>query len=78
MHVNHAIREMEKIIHVHLIFEKKDYYFGSIAAVYSVLTPELIGVAYNTLRNAGWKDISVYQTKRAIIKQGFLIRSERK
>lgn len=69
---------MEKIIHVHLIFEKKDYYFGSLAAIYSVLYPEQIGVKYNTLRNAKWRDISVYQTPRAIIKQGTLIRSERK
>lgn len=29
---------MTKIIHVHLIFEKKDYYFGSISAIYTVLT----------------------------------------
>ena len=28
---------MTKIIHVHLIFEKKDYYFGSISAIYTVL-----------------------------------------
>lgn len=67
---------MEKIIHVHLIFEKKDYYFGSIAAIYTVLEPEQIGVKYNTLRNAKWKDISVYQTQRAIIKQGEIVRSK--
>lgn len=66
---------MEKIMHVHLIFEKKDYYFGSISAIYSVLSAEQIGVKYNTLRNAKWRDISVYQTQRAIIKQGKLIRS---
>lgn len=69
---------MEKIIHVHLIFEKKDLYFGSIAAIYSVLTPQQVGVAYNTIRNAKWREISVYQTPRAIIKQGEIIRSERK
>lgn len=69
---------MEKIINVHLIFEKKDYYFGSLAAIYSVLTPEQVGVKYNTLRNAKWREISVYQTKRALIKQGELIRSGRK
>lgn len=69
---------MEKIIHVHLIFEKKDYYFGSLAAIYTVLTPKQVGVKYNTLRNAKWKEISVYPTQRAIIKQGELIRSERK
>lgn len=70
------IDNMEKIIHVHLIFEKKDHYFGSIAAIYTVLTPVQVGVKYNTLRNAKWKETSVYQTKRAIIKQGEIIRSK--
>ena len=27
-----------KVIHVHLIYEKKNYYFGSISAIYDVLT----------------------------------------
>lgn len=69
---------MEKVIHVHLIFEKKDYYFGSFAAIYTVLTADQVGVTYNTLRNAKWKDISVYLTSHAVIKQGSLIRSGRK
>lgn len=73
-----AKSNMEKIIHVHLIFEKKDYYFGSFAAIYTVLEPSQIGVAYNTLRNARWREISLVQTPRAIIKLGEIIRSERK
>lgn len=55
---------MTKIIHVHLIFEKKDFYFGSIAAIYTVLNPDRIGVKLNTLRNAGLSDGSVYPTKK--------------
>lgn len=35
---------MTKIIHVHLIFEKKDYYFGSISAIYTVLNDAQIGI----------------------------------
>jgi len=42
---------MQKVVHVYLIFEKKDFYFGSIAAIYDILSPEQIGVKYNTLRN---------------------------
>ncbi|MDC7160323.1 hypothetical protein PQG94_00660 [Bacteroides stercoris] len=34
---------MTKVIHVHLIFEKKDYYFGSISAIYTVLNDAQIG-----------------------------------
>lgn len=66
---------MTKVIHVHLIFEKKDYYFGSISAIYTVLDSDRIGVKMNTLRNAGLTDGSVYPTKKAIIKQSHLIRS---
>lgn len=69
---------MDKVIHVHLIFEKVDRYFGSIAAIYTLFTPEQVGVKYNTLRNAKWKENSVYQTQRAIIRKGEIIRSERK
>lgn len=29
-----------KVIWVHLIWEKKDYFFGSISAIYDVLTEE--------------------------------------
>jgi len=35
---------MTKVIHVHLIFEKKDYYFGSISAIYTVLNDAQIGI----------------------------------
>ena len=69
---------MEKVIHVHLIFEKIDRYFGSIAAIYTVFTSQQIGVKYNTLRNAKWKENSVCQTQRAIIKMGEIIRSSHK
>ena len=35
----------EKIIHVHLKKSKKNYYFGSISAIFTVLAPEQIGVS---------------------------------
>ena len=34
---------MTKVIHVHLLYEKKNYYFGSISAIYDVLTEEQVG-----------------------------------
>ena len=66
---------MTKVVHVHLIFEKKDYYFGSLSAIYSVLRPEEVGVSYNALRHIRWSETSVHTTNRAIIKIGTLIRS---
>ena len=68
---------MTKVIHVHLIFEKKDYYFGSISAIYSVLSDVEIGMKQSTLLHAGLTDGGSVVTKRAIIRQSHLIRSGR-
>lgn len=64
-----------KIIHVHLIFEKKDYYFGSIAAIYSRLNEDQIGIKQSSLAHAGLTNGGVKMTRRAIIKQAELIRN---
>lgn len=65
---------MTKVIHVHLIFEKRDYYFGSISAIYSVLNEAEIGIKQSSLLHAGLYDGGVKITRRAIIKQSHLIR----
>jgi hypothetical protein len=65
---------MSKVIHVHLIFEKKDYYFGSIEAIYTVLNENQIAIKKNTLAHAGLYDGGVKVTQRAIIRQSRLIR----
>ena len=57
---------MTKVIHVHLIFEKRDFYFGSISAIFYTLDEATIGIKKSTL-----------PTPRAIIKQSHLIRSGR-
>lgn len=69
------INDMTKVIHVHLIFEKKDYYFGSISAIYTVLNDTQIGIKKSSLLHAGLTDGDVKITRRAIIKQSHLIRS---
>ena len=66
---------MTKVIHVHLIFEKKDYYFGSISAIYTVLDEAQIGIKQSSLLHAGLYDGGSKVTRRAIIKQSHLIRS---
>lgn len=68
---------MTKVIHVHLIFEKKDYYFGSISAIFDTIDEATIGVKKSTLLHAGLTDGSSTLTKRAIIKQSHLRRSTR-
>ena len=65
---------MTKVIHVHLIFEKKNYYFGSISAIFNTLTEEEIGITKSSLLHAGMTDGSCKVTKRAMIIQSHLIR----
>ncbi|MCD8177280.1 MAG: hypothetical protein LUE98_07605 [Tannerellaceae bacterium] len=69
---------MTKVVHVHLIGKRKDYYFGSISAVYSVLTAEQIGVRKSYLLHAGLSGNGTVMTEKAIIKQSSLIRNTRK
>ena len=68
---------MIKVVHVHLIFERKDYYFGSISAIFD--NPEEgLGIKKNTLLHAGLKDGLAIPTPRAIIRQSHLIRTKKK
>ena len=69
---------MTKIIHVHLIFEKKNLYFGSISAIFDTLTEEQMGITKNSLLHAGLTDGAVKMTKRAMIIRSHLITRTRK
>lgn len=68
---------MGKVIHVHIFSrpkgERKDYYFSSITAVFSVLSKDDIGVGKNYLLHAGLGGNGSLVTKKAIIKQSTLI-----
>ena len=69
---------MAKVIHVHLTHgladtKRKDWYFSSITAIYTVFTPEQVGATRNYLLHAGLSGNGTVVTKRAIIKQSTLI-----
>ncbi len=69
---------MAKVIHVHLTrpiegTKRRDWYFSSISAVYTVLTAEQVGATKNYLLHAGLSGNGSIITKRAIIKQSALI-----
>lgn len=71
-------KDMAKVIHVHLTqaidgMKRKDWYFSSISAVYTVLTAEQVGATKNYLLHAGLSGNGTVCTKRAIIKQSTLI-----
>lgn len=65
---------MIKVIHVYLLFEKKNFYFGSISAIYTVLSSEEIGITKNSLLHSTLAVDGIKMTRRAIIRQSTLIR----
>lgn len=74
---------MAKVIHVHITHpinreKRRDYYFSSITAVYTVLTPEQVGASKSYLLHAGLSGNGTIITKRAIIKQSTLISGGRR
>ena len=64
---------MVKVIHVHLIFERKDYYFGSVKGVYKVLDETQLGVKESYLYKALAADGDVKVTGRAVIRRSHLL-----
>lgn len=68
---------MTKVIHVHLLNGRKNYYFGSISAIYSVLTEAQVGIKKSSLLHAGLADGGCVLNKKAMIRQGELIRSKK-
>lgn len=66
---------MTKVIHVHLLYEKKNYYFGSLSAIFDVLSEAEVGITKSSLLHAGMTDGSCKITKRAMIIQSHLIRA---
>ena len=68
---------MTKVIHVQLFQGRKSYYFGSIPAIYSVLSADDIGIRQPSLERIGLSKGGVVLNKKAIIKAGELIRSKK-
>ena len=67
---------MVKVIHVQLMEGRKNYYFGSIPAIYSVLTAEDIGIKQRSLERVGLSKGGVVLNKKAIIRGSELIRAK--
>ena len=57
---------MTKVIHVQLMQGRKNYYFGSIPAIYSVLTAEEIGIKQCSLERVGLSKGGVVLNKKHV------------
>lgn len=58
---------------IHLRFGNDDYYFGSVAAIYTIFNKEELGVSYGSLRNYGITPDKPYSNAKVTIKEGTLI-----
>lgn len=68
---------MTKVIHVHLLKGRRNYYFGSISAIYEVLTEDEVGIKKSSLLHAGLADGGCVLNKKAMIVQSHLIRCKK-
>lgn len=65
-----------KVVHLHLKKPKNgqsDFYFGSVLAMYSVLTREDMGAHYRTITHALFHS-GAYENKKCVVRLGELIR----
>ena len=74
--------ESKKIIHVHLKNPtedgQQDFYFGSLRAIYSVLTKEQIGRTYGSLTSSSIsKSGGFFENKCCVIRIAELVRSKK-
>ena len=63
-----------KVIWVHLFEGRRNYFFGSITAIFEELTEEQIGVTESYLRHVGLREGAKHLTSRAMIMQSHLRR----
>ena len=58
--------------------EQKEYYFGSLAAIYEVFTPEQVGCKVENLWNVGVSDGEPYANKLCRITREAVVRKQQK
>lgn len=70
-----------KCVHVHLAEPynwEADYYFGSVSAVYDVLSKDILGIAVTSLRNVLTKSNPNFSNKKCSIKIRPYMRKEQR
>lgn len=67
-------KQERKVIHVYIIDQDKNYYFGSMKAIYNVLTVDQVGLQYQSLINYySANDTEEFRNNKCIIRKGVLI-----
>lgn len=61
---------------IHLQMGDNHYYFGCLASIYDMFSPEEIGITYGNLRNYVVKPDKPFENDKVIIRKGVLIPSK--
>lgn len=67
--------KQESVVHVYI--DGKDYYFGSVAAIFDKFTPDELGVSLTSLWNYGLAPDRPYKNNRCTIHRGNITRKKR-
>ena len=67
-------KQVTKIVHVHFIHRHKNFYFGSVAAIYKRFSEKDIGVGQEYLRHQLLHDGNHYINDKVIIIRSRLLR----
>ena len=67
-----------KVVHVHFIHGRKNYYFGSISAIFSKFSENQIGVSEDYLRHYLFRDNMTYLNNKVMIVRSRIIRKSNK
>ncbi len=57
---------------IHLEYQGKHYYFGSMVNMYDYFSAEDLGIAYTTLRNYGLSADKPFKNEMCVIRKGIL------
>lgn len=63
---------MERTV-IHVEVDGRHHYFGSLASIFDIFTPQQLGITYGSLRNYGLSEDKPYQNSHCIIRKGNLI-----
>ena len=63
-----------KVIHVHFIHGRKNYYFGSVSAIYRKFTDRDIGIGESSLRHCLSADGNHYINDEVVVIRSRLLR----
>ena len=67
---------MTKVIHVHFLNGRKNYYFGSVRAIYQKFTVKELGCSEDYLRHVLKEDGNIHLSSKACFIRSHLIRTD--